>query len=226
MSTENERRMILDMIENGKITAEEGLGLLKAISTSESRFPDEESLLPSGGDVDETIPATVAEEPAVVSPAPELPADSPYHAPPVTAGWRSWWQYPLWTGVAITVIGALLMYWAQQAYGIGFLFLCSWLPFLAGIFLIALAWQSRTQRWVHLRVEQQPGDWPRRIAISLPVAPLAWFVRTFKNRIPSLQEPAVDELLRALEENTSQDNPLFIDVEEGEHGERVQIFIG
>jgi hypothetical protein len=58
------------------------------------------------------------------------------------------------------------------------------------------------------------------------VAPLAWFVRTFKTRIPPLQEPSVDELLRALEENTSPDNPLYIEVDEGEHGERVQIFIG
>ncbi len=31
MSAENERRLILDMIENGKITAEEGLGLLNAL---------------------------------------------------------------------------------------------------------------------------------------------------------------------------------------------------
>jgi hypothetical protein len=41
-----------------------------------------------------------------------------------------------------------------------------------------------------------------------------------------LREPSVDELLRALDENTSPDNPLFIEVAEGEHGERVQIFIG
>jgi len=118
------------------------------------------------------------------------------------------------------------MYWAQQAYGIGFLFFCAWLPLLAGIFLMALAWQSRSERWLHLRVEQPPGDWPRRIAISLPVAPVAWVVRTFKGRITGLQEASVDELLRALEENTSPENPLFIEVAEGEHGEHVQIFIG
>jgi hypothetical protein len=221
MNTDNERRMILDMIENGKITAEEGLGLLQALSASESRFPEEESLLLTGSNVDEAASGTDS-----ASPEPQISAEQPHAVPPVAAGWRDWWQYPLWAGVVITVIGALLMYWAQTAYGLGLLFLCSWLPFLAGIFLMALAWQSRTQRWVHLRVEQKPGDWPRRFAISIPVAPLAWFVRTFKSRIPSLQEPSVDALLRALEENTSPDNPLFIDVEEGEHGERVQIFVG
>lgn len=35
MSAENERHLILDMIKNGKITAEEGLGLLNALSESE-----------------------------------------------------------------------------------------------------------------------------------------------------------------------------------------------
>jgi hypothetical protein len=128
--------------------------------------------------------------------------------------------------VIITVIGALLVYWAQQAYGIGFLFFCAWLPLLIGVLLIALAWQSRSGRWVHLRIEQPPGEWPRRIAISLPVAPAAWFVRTFQNWIPPLQDASVEEILRALDENTSPENPVFIDVNEGEHGERVQIYFG
>ena len=212
MTTDNERGMILGMIESGKITAEEGLGLLKALSPAQDQYPEEENALPSS--------AEAGEEAAGAG------TGTPHPTPPVAAGWRGWWQYPLWAGVIITVLGALLLYWAQQAYGLGLLFLCAWLPFLVGILLIALAWQSRTQRWVHLRVDQRPGDWPPRIAISLPVAPLAWFVRTFKTWIPSLQEPAVDEILRALEENTSQENPLFIEVDEGEHGERVQIFIG
>jgi hypothetical protein len=226
MSTETERRMILDMIENGKITADEGLSLLKALTDSESQFPEEESVLLTGGEVDEatTVPGT--NNPADSSAAPDFVVGQPGASPPVAAGWRGWWQYPLWAGVIITVIAALLMYWAQQAYGIGFLFFCAWLPLLMGIFLMAIAWQTRSERWLHLRVEQPPGDWPRRFAISLPVAPVAWFVRTFKSRIPALQEASVAELLRAVEENTSPDNPLFIDVADGEHGEHVQIFIG
>ena len=44
MSTENERHLILDMIKNGKITAEEGLGLLNALSDTERLSPDDESV--------------------------------------------------------------------------------------------------------------------------------------------------------------------------------------
>ena len=224
MSIENERRLILDMIENGKITADEGLGLLKALADSESQFPDEESKLLDSGKQDEA--ATIPGANPITDP--EMASEQTDASPPVAKRWpqSGWWQYPLWVGVIVTVIGALLMYWAQHAYGIGFLFFCAWIPLMAGICLMALAWQSRSERWLHLRVEQPPGEWPRRIAISLPVAPVAWFVRTFKGRIAGLQEASVDELLRALEENTSPENPLFIEVAEGKNGERVQIFIG
>lgn len=226
MSIENERRMILDMIHSGKITAEEGLGLLKALTDSESQFPDEEIELLTSGEETKAASEPGANSLSDASVAPEMAADEANAAPPLQARWRGWWQYPLWAGVIITVLGALLMYWAQQAYGIGLLFFCAWLPLLAGILLIALAWQSRSERWLHLRVEQPPGDWPRRIAISFPVEPVAWFVRTFKGWIPGLEEASLEKLLSALEENTSPENPLFIEVAEGEHGERVQIFIG
>jgi hypothetical protein len=226
MNAENERHLILDMIKNGKITAEEGLGLLNALSESESHPPDDASdLLASGAD--EILTSEQASHNlAQAGGMPESAADQASGPPPVAARWRSWWQYPLWAGVIITVIGALLMYWALQAYGTGFLFFCAWVPLMAGVFLTALAWQSRSERWLHLRVEQPPGEWPRHFAISFPVAPVGWFVRTFKGKISGLQDASVDKLLHALDENTSPDNPLFIDVTEGEHGERVQIFIG
>lgn len=226
MSAENERHLILDMIENGKITAEEGLGLLNALSESESLTPDDESGLQVNGAVEVLAAEPASSNPAQAGGLPESVADQANTASPVAARRRSWWQYPLWAGVIVTVIGALLMYWALQAYGTGFLFFCAWVPLMAGVFLMVLAWQSRSERWLHLRVEQPPGEWPRRFAISFPVAPVGWFVRTFKGRISGLQDASVDKLLHALDENTSPDNPLFIEVTEGEHGERVQIFIG
>jgi len=66
MSIENERRLILDMIENGKITADEGLGLLKALADSESRSPDEQIELPAG----------VGEAEAAVDPVTPPPSSS------------------------------------------------------------------------------------------------------------------------------------------------------
>lgn len=226
MSAENERRLILDMIESGKITAEEGLELLNALADSEKQSTDNEGEhLLSGAD-EPTTEEQGGSNPAETSSAPEIVNEYPSASPTEAVRWQSWWQYPLWAGVIVTVIGALLMYWALQAYGMGFLFFCAWVPLMAGVFLMAVAWQSRTQRWLHLRVEQPPGDWPRRFAISFPVAPVAWFVRTFKGRIAGLQDPAVEELMGALDDNISPENPLYIEVTDGEHGEHVQIFIG
>ena len=53
MTTDNERDMILGMIESGKITAEEGLGLLKALSPTQDQYPEEETVLPSSAEAGE-----------------------------------------------------------------------------------------------------------------------------------------------------------------------------
>jgi len=91
-----------------------------------------------------------------------------------------------------------------------------------------LAWQSRTARWLHLRIQQKEGEWPHNIAISfpLPIRLTAWFFRLFGNKIPGLQGTSVDEMIMALDNTTSPGNPLYVKVEEGEDGERVEVFIG
>ena len=137
---------------------------------------------------------------------------------------------PLWVGVGITVIGALLMAWAYQATGFSFWFGCSWLPFLFGIAVMAMAWSSRSARWLHLRVQQEQGEWPRTIAFSIPL-PLrfaAWFLRTFGQFIPKVNETGVDlgQLIQIFEDNTNSDTPFYVEVDEGENGEKVQIYIG
>ncbi|MEK7311181.1 MAG: hypothetical protein AAB382_04355 [Chloroflexota bacterium] len=45
-------------------------------------------------------------------------------------------------------------------------------------------------------------------------------------RIPALKRTAVDELLTAIDDTMTPDSPIFIDVVEGERGERVQVYIG
>jgi hypothetical protein len=135
---------------------------------------------------------------------------------------------PFWIGVGITVLGGLLMFWAMQASGIGFWFACAWFPFLLGVAVLALSWGSRTARWMHIRVEQKSGEWPQKIALSFPL-PLnltRWFMRIFGNRIPDLNGVSLDEVLQALDKTTSPENPFYVEVEEGENGERVQVFIG
>jgi hypothetical protein len=144
--------------------------------------------------------------------------------------WRRWWMIPLWIGVGITITGSLLMFWAYQSSGFSFWFACSWLPFLLGVAVMAMAWGSRSARWMHLRIQQEPGEWPRTIAFSFPL-PLrfaAWFLRTFGQFIPKVDEIGIDfdQLIQVFETSTTTETPFYVEVDEGENGETVQIYIG
>jgi hypothetical protein len=205
MTQDDARMNVLRMIEEGQITADEGLRLLGALGTQPPRPPD--PALPPLAD------------------ARGQPAD------PQMRYWRNWWTLPMLAGVGVLVLGALAMYSAVQASGYGFWFVCSWLPFLIGVAIAALAWASRTSRWVHLRVEKgsQGGrERPRRLMLSfpIPVKVIAWAIRSFGTRIPALARTSVDELITAIDETATPERPIFIDVHKGEKGERVQVYIG
>lgn len=222
---ENEERLqILEMIERGTISAEQGIQLLNAINGGPQELPQTAS-----APEPEPLPAfeSAAEEPSAKE-AP--PAASP--ASPNVNRWRNWWQIPLWVGVIITVGSALLMYLAYTAAaaanGNYFWFACTWFPFLMGVALLALAATSRSARWLHVRITQAPGETPQHINISMPI-PLrlaAWFMRTFRHRIHGLdQVPDVDGLLEALRK-TTPDEPFYVVVNDEEDGERVEVYIG
>jgi hypothetical protein len=273
METEKERLKILDMIDSGQISVEEGIRLLSAL-------PDEEQQEPSPLErieMPELAPHLSAQEIETPDEA-EAPGDAFYNAQaepvfeaaaappeepsdeaPETANaqasapeersapfdtnpevltpnerfdpsksrFRQFWLIPLWAGAGIMLIGALLMYWAWSASGFGFWFACTWLPFMLGVLVMALAWSSRTARWLHVRVHQKPGEKPERIAISLPI-PLrltAWLLRIFGNRIPKMEGTSLDEVIMALDA-TSPEAPFYVEVNEGENGERVEVYIG
>ncbi|HSF82305.1 MAG TPA: hypothetical protein VLA49_13770 [Anaerolineales bacterium] len=246
MASDNERRFILEMIESGKISAEEGLRLIQALGEGEEadafehiletpQEPENLAARPSfqARSLQDPQPpaAHFQDEPASADEDDFEKGDIPSGQatlPGDVDQWRRWWMIPLWVGVGFTVLAGVLMFWAQQAAGFGFWFYCSWVPFLLGLFLIVLAWQSRTARWLHLRVQQKEGEWPRNIAISfpLPIHLTAWFFRLFGNKIPGLQDTSLDEMILALDKTATPDNPLYVKVDEGEDGERVEVFIG
>jgi hypothetical protein len=137
---------------------------------------------------------------------------------------------PLWVGVVITVLGGIWMFGAMQSSGFGFWFVCATIPFIIGLFILVLGAQSRTAHWLHLRVQQPPGERPQRIAISfpIPIGFAAWFFRTFRKVIPGLDNVPedIDGMLQAIKETTSPETPLYIEVDEGDGQEKVQIYIG
>ena len=259
MATDNERRLILEMIENGKITAEEGLHLLESLQADDTTDPMdikttreiEIIITPPAPEESEeamiTVYSDLQEPPITPGIYPSVPLQDTSKAghsfeseskpapdnqrppfPPNVEKWRRWWLVPMYTGIAIMVIGAGLMYWTLKAQGIGFWFACSWVPFFLGVLLIFLAWQSRTARWLHLRIQENKGNHTQKVALSfpIPIQLTAWFLRTFRDKIPGLENISVDELILALGNSANPENPFYLEVNEGENGEQVQVFIG
>lgn len=227
----NPRMQILEMIESGVITAEEGTRLLQAIEVEADRseildetFQPLPNRVEAGGE--QFAGDFSGPEVGEVIDSPQGPRLNDFDEQ--IDKWRRWWMIPLWIGVGITILGGLMMFWAYQASGFGFWFGCAWLPFLLGVVMMAFAVSSRTSRWLHLRVHQKPGERPQTIAISFPL-PLrfaAWFVRNFGRYIPQLNRNGLDEMILALGKNTGPQAPFYVEVDEGEGGEQVQIYIG
>ena len=207
MTDKNERIQILEMIKSGVITAEEGARLLQALDEDDRLEENHEDNLGSlDGDV----------------------IEDDYH--PDIDRWKRYWVIPLWIGVGTTILGSLLMLWVYQTTGLSFWFACTWFPFLLGVALMAIAWGSRSARWLHVRIQQEPGEWPQNIAFSfpLPLKTAAWFMRTFGQFIPEVQKLGLDfdQLIKYFEDSTTPDTPFYVEVDEGDRGEKVQIYIG
>lgn len=209
--TDSEREQILKMIEDGRITAEQGLNLMQALGGEpEDELPE----LPAEAE----IPAFVTEE------APRERTSDPDFDRRVNR-YRSLWMIPLAFGVAVTVAGAYWMYAALQASGFGFWFYCAGLPFLLGVLVTAAAFSSRTSRWIYVNVKQKPGETPQRIVIAFPLSLVSWLMQFTKGYVPERERGAVDEVMRAVFQSTQSSEPLMVEVEE-EDGEHVQVYIG
>jgi len=215
--TDQERAQVLKMIEDGKISPEEGLKLLQ---TLEQNPADEE--FKSAAPQPEAAPAP---EVIVPGPAPEPDPD----VQRVADKGRRLWFIPLTIGILLTVLGGFIMYWNIHPTGFSAWTYCLGLPvLLLGVLITALGAASRTARWLFLHVEQKPGERPQRIVFGFPL-PLhftAWAIRTFGGSIPELKKTSADEILVALEQSTSSNAPLVVNVDEGEDGEKVQVYIG
>ena len=198
-----ERKQILKMVETGQITPEEGLTLLNAVQG-----------------------ATLSPSEPISDPIPE-PARNEASSP---SNFKGWWVYPTATGAVVMAVGAPLMalgltdrtalFWAVC---------CGWVPFLIGLTILTLGVWSRNARWLHLRVTNADGK-RRSFALSLPL-PLtlaAWVLRFVRPHIPHFQETSIDEAILSLRDGLKKDDdqPIFIDVQDNQDGERVTIYIG
>lgn len=213
MSSE-ERKQILQMVEAGKITADEALVLITELEDSaeaESEAYEAEAGSGSGFEAGSSSSDS----------APELERTA--------AQARRLWQIPLWIGVAFTVLSAFGMYSIMQSAGTNFWFYCLMTPLFFGVAVMVFAAWSRTAQWLFVNVDRsRSGDGPKRIFLGfpLPLGLAGWFLRTFGNRIEGLKHTNVDEVVQAISMAKTIREPLIVNVDDGEDGERVQVYIG
>ncbi len=207
MDSQNERMRILEHIECGEVSVDEGLRLLHRLSDEkeiheplEARYDDAAN---NKHEDTNTPPANIKK-------------------------WHYWWMFPFWVGVGITILGGLFMYQAMQSNGLGLWFFCAILLSLLGIFITLLSWESRSAPWLNLRIRQKPGQKPQHFTLNfpLPVKPTVWFLRMFGSRIPSLNGTSIDDVILAIANTTDAQNPIYIQADEGQGGEKVEIYIG
>ena len=224
MTNESERLQILEMIEKGVISASEGVRLLNSLQGEPEEVVNPQlSHIASSAAKSTPIPEVVVEE----HPSESQTSSTPFEFDSETKKWRRWWWIPLTVGIIITVVSGLLMFLAYQKSGFGFWFACLWFPLLLGVIVISLGAASRAMRWLHVRIHQEPGERPQTIAISIPIPIrfVAWVLRVFKPHIPKMDKTSLDEVILALDK-TSPDQPFYVKVDEGESGEKVEVYIG
>jgi hypothetical protein len=214
MSSE-ERRQILAMVAAGRISAEEALTLIKELEQDSAEAESEPYETESGAGPDAGAGSSSTDS------APELERTA--------ARARSLWQIPLWIGVGITVLSALGMYAVMQNAGMNFWFYCLMLPLLLGAVVIAFSGWSHTARWLFVNVDRsRSADGPRRIFLGfpLPIGLAGWFLRIFSRRIEGLKENGVDGMLQVISMVQKVHEPLIVNVDDSDDGERVQVYIG
>jgi hypothetical protein len=206
MSSE-ERRKILQMVADGKISAEEAATLMRTLEES----------------ADEEI--EVIEAPAGFASGPTDTAEFDQ----VRRRAMRFAMIPLWLGVVLTVLSAWGMFSVQQSAGLNFWFYCLTLPLFIGILLIALGAGSQSSRWLYVNVDRShQNEWPKNItlALPLPLGLVGWFLKNFGSHIDGLKRTSVDEVIMAISMAKSITEPLIVNVDDTDNGERVQVYIG
>ena len=212
MSSE-EQKQILKMVEDGKISAEEAMKLIKALEESDVEM--------------EIIEAAPASSSGPEADSTSSKADAPEFEE-VARKARRLWQIPLWFGVVITVLASYWLYSLVQTSNYGFWFFCAWMPLLFGVLLLALFAGNRTSRWLYVKVEQGKDEWPRNIMLGfpLPLGLVSWFLRNFGHNIEGLGNTNLDEIIKLISDGISSKEPLIVNVDEGKGGDKVQVYIG
>ena len=209
MSSE-ERKKILQMVAEGKISPTEAATLMRALDAD---APEEEI----------EVIQTAAGKSSESTDAPEFEE--------IKSRARRFALIPLWIGVFITVFSAWIIYSIQQNGGTSFWFYCMVLPLMFGILLITLGAGGRSSRWLYVDVDRRnakDGDGPRRITLGfpLPLGFIAWFFRTFGSNLHGMSGSRVEGIIQIMNATKDSNEPFIVNVNDNDDGEHVRVFIG
>lgn len=211
MSSE-ERKKILQMVEEGKISAEEAASLMRVMTDD-----GEEESAEAEVDVIESGPGFSYER----TEAPEFEE--------IKARARRFSLIPLWAGVFITVLSAWAIYSIQQSAGTNFWFYCMIFPLMLGVLLLALGGGGRSSRWIYVDVDRRdakPGDGPRHITLGfpMPLGLIAWFFDNFGHNIKGMSKSRAEGIVQMMQATKDSNEPLMINVDDDDA--HVQVYIG
>lgn len=212
MSSE-ERKKILKMVEEGKISADEAGKLMNTLEA----------------DAD---PAEAEVEAFQSEPSSGFDGGAPsaQEFERVKARARQFAMIPLWIGVVIAVFSAWGLYSIQRNAGANFWFYCLIFPLLLGVLLIALGAGGQSSKWLYVNVDRRRAhDGPKTITLGfpLPLGLTAWFLRNFGHTIQGMKNTNADDIIQVLDATGASGEPLIVNVQNDDgDGERVQVYIG
>lgn len=211
MSSE-ERRKILQMVEEGKISAEEAASLMSALADD---------------DVDEPVEAEVEVIESGSGFGYERPEAPEFERIKERA--RRFALIPLWVGVFVTVLSAWAIYSIQQSAGTNFWFYCMIFPLMFGMLLIALGGGGRTSRWIYVdvnRKDAKPGNGPKHITLGFPIpfGLTMWFMQNFGHNINGMDRKQADGIVEMMKATRDSNEPLMVNVDDDDA--HVQVYIG
>jgi hypothetical protein len=213
----NEAQQILQMLQEGKITADEASELLAALQPG-----NPPPGLGEGRGGGWSRESGEVEEPLQAAPS---------RAPPDLKRFRRLCQILFYVALGVLVLSGWGLYavYRHAEYEVTSGFVWMLVLFVLAVGVTAITFWMRMVPWLHVRVQE--GDGGKRIAISLPL-PLTlagWGMNLARHFVKDEAVAHLDtaaELLKAMKGSlgTSKADPIAIDVDDD--GQRVQVYIG
>jgi hypothetical protein len=200
MVMNNERLRILKSIETGEISVEEGVRRLE-------RLPGSESAEASRSAETSTPPREQAQPPSGV---------------PIPGFVHLVWRVVFGVGIAVLAGGGFLLMRAYTREGMPGL-TWGWVLFVLGLVVSLLGWWLERARWFTLRVREHGGP-AFTIALPLPLGVVVGLLRVAKPFVPQLQEMEADQLILAMRDELQDGRSFVVNVDEGEDGDRVEMY--